>query len=113
MVTGQVIGGILALPLAPYTADKFGRRLPIFCGGIITIGGAVVQGCATNFAMFIAGRILLGFGGGFLATAAAPLLAELAYPTHRPVFTAIYNTTWVSRVPETSMNETGLIGHSC
>lgn len=44
--------------------------------------------------MFLAGRCLIGLGGGFIATASPPLLAELAYPTHRPVFTAVYNTTW-------------------
>ncbi|KAL4779652.1 general substrate transporter [Aspergillus varians] len=44
--------------------------------------------------MFVIGKFIVGFGGAIGATATAPLLAELAYPTHRPIFTAVYNTTW-------------------
>ncbi|KAL0944840.1 hexose transporter protein (Lactose permease) [Colletotrichum truncatum] len=94
LVNMQVIGGVVSLPLAPYAADKFGRRHPICLGSLIIIIGAVVQGCAQNMAMFIAGRFFIGLGGGFVSTAAPPLLGELAYPTHRPIITAIYNTTW-------------------
>ncbi|GLI80217.1 hypothetical protein PoHVEF18_008569 [Penicillium ochrochloron] len=97
MVNMQVIGGVVSLPLAPFAADKYGRRHPIFLGAVIIILGALVQGCAKNFGMFIAGRFFVGLGGGFVATAAPPLLGELAYPTHRPVITAIYNTTWFFR----------------
>lgn len=97
MVNMQVIGGVVSLPLAPFAADKYGRRHPIFFGSIIIIGGALLQGCASNLAMFVAGRFFIGLAGGFVATAAPPLLGELAYPTHRPIITAIYNTQWVSR----------------
>jgi MFS family permease len=97
MVNMQVIGGVVSLPLAPYAADKFGRRHPIFLGSIIIIGGAVLQGCAANLAMFVAGRFFIGLGAGFVSTAAPPLVGELAYPSHRAIFTSIYNTTWVSR----------------
>ena len=96
MVNMQVIGGAVSLPLAPYVADKYGRRIAIFIGSIIIIGAALIQGLAINLAMFIIGRFCIGLGGGFVATAAAPLLGELAYPTHRPVLTAVYNTTWVN-----------------
>lgn len=95
MVNMQVIGGAVSLPIAPYVADKYGRRHPIFAGSIVIIGAAILQGCAQNLAMFIAGRFFIGFGGGLVATAAPALLGELAYPTHRPIITAIYNTTWV------------------
>ncbi|KAH8652970.1 general substrate transporter [Ilyonectria robusta] len=94
LVNMQTIGGVISLPLAPWMADKYGRRPPILLGSSIIILGAAVQGGAQNFGMFLAGRFFIGLGGGFVATAAAPLLAELAYPTHRPVITAIYNTQW-------------------
>lgn len=96
MVNMQMIGGVVSLPLAPFAADRYGRRPPIFLASIIIIVGAALQGGAQNFGMFIAGRFFIGLGGGFLATAAAPLVGELAYPTHRPIITAIYNTQWVS-----------------
>ncbi|RKK84941.1 hypothetical protein BFJ71_g14338 [Fusarium oxysporum] len=100
MVNMQVIGGAVSLPLAPYAADKYGQRHPIF-GGSIIILGALLQGCAQNFGMFIAGRFFIGLGAGFVCTAAPPLIGELAYPTHRPIITAVYNTTWVSKHPQT------------
>lgn len=97
MVNMQTIGGVISLPLAPFAADKFGRRHPLFGGAVVIIIGALIQGCAQNFAMFLAGRFFVGLGGGFIATAAPPLLGELAYPTHRPIITAMYNAQWVSR----------------
>lgn len=93
----QTIGGVVSLPFAPFVADKFGRRLPIFFGSIVIILGALLQGCATNFGMFASGRFCIGLGAGFVATAAPTLLGELAYPTHRPIITAMYNSTWVSK----------------
>ncbi|EXM19993.1 Sugar/inositol transporter [Fusarium oxysporum f. sp. vasinfectum] len=94
LVNIQTIGGVVALPVAPWMADKYGRRHPIFLGSCIIIGAAILQGCATNMAMFLAGRFFIGLGGMFISCAAPPLLGELAYPTHRPIITGIYNTTW-------------------
>lgn len=101
MSTTQVLGGIVGLPLAPLVSDRFGRRHPIAFGSVLTILGAAIQGGATGLGMFIAGRALIGFGGSFVAVAAAPLLAELAYPSQRPIITAIYNTSWVCFLPPT------------
>ncbi|KAI9162771.1 Lactose permease [Paramyrothecium foliicola] len=92
--TMQVIGAVASLPIAPYLSDRFGRRHPIFFGSLILIFGAAIQGGANGIGMFLAGRALVGFGGGIVPTAAAPLIAELAYPTQRPIITAIYNTSW-------------------
>jgi MFS family permease len=104
MVNMQVIGGAVSLPFAPYAADKYGRRHPIFGGSIIIILGGLLQGCAQNFGMFIAGRFFIGMGAGFVCTAAPPLIGELAYPTHRPIITAVYNTTWVSKYLRPGIN---------
>ncbi|KAI8663284.1 MFS domain-containing protein [Fusarium keratoplasticum] len=94
MVNMQVIGGVFSLPVAPWMADKYGRRHPIFLGSIIIIVGAVLQGCASKLGMFIGGRFCIGLGSGFVSTAAPPLLGELAYPSHRSIMTSLYNTTW-------------------
>lgn len=42
-----------------------GRKLSMLSGGTLFLIGAIVNGCATNVAMLIIGRILLGFGIGF------------------------------------------------
>ncbi|KAF7554208.1 hypothetical protein G7Z17_g3047 [Cylindrodendrum hubeiense] len=92
--TAQTIGGVVCLPLAPYLTDRFGRRFPILLGSLTIIVGSAIQSGAMNIAMFIIGRILVGTGGGLIANSAAPLIAELAHPTQRPIITAIYNTSW-------------------
>jgi len=97
LVNIQTIGGVVVLPIGPWMSDKYGRRHPIFLGSCIIIGAAILQGCATNMAMFVVGRFFIGVGGMFISCSAPSLLGELAYPTHRPIITAVYNTTWVSR----------------
>lgn len=42
------IGSIASLPITPYIADHFGRRMPIIMGCIIMVVGAGVQGGAHN-----------------------------------------------------------------
>ena len=91
----QTIGSIASMPIAPYVSDRFGRRWPIFFGSIIVVVGAVVQCMATNTGMFAGARALVGFGTGIATTSGAPLMAELAYPTHRAISTAVYTTFWV------------------
>ena len=63
-------------------------------GCFIIIIGATIQGAAQNFGMFTAGRILLGFGNSLTCTAAPPLITECAYPTQRPVVTALLMPSW-------------------
>lgn len=53
-------------------SDVFGRKNPIYWGLAIFIIGSVMSGFAPNFAIFLAGRFLQGFGG------AAPRIISLA-----------------------------------
>jgi sugar porter (SP) family MFS transporter len=92
--SGTTFGGLLVLFPAAYICDKFGRRWPIIAGSILTIIGAIVQGVAQNFGTFWAGRFIIGMGLGLLGNAAPLLLAETAYPTQRPVLTALYETSF-------------------
>ncbi|KAL2849645.1 general substrate transporter [Aspergillus pseudodeflectus] len=94
VTTAQTIGSAGALPIGPYLTDRFGRRPPIAIGSLLVILAAGLQGGAQNLGMFIGSRVIIGIGSSFVATAAAPLVAELAYPSHRGIITAIYNTSW-------------------
>ena len=77
-------------------ADRLGRRHGILTGSLIIIAGAGIQGGGSSMGTFLGGRGLVGFGSSFIAVAAAPMIGELAYPSHRPIITAIYNTSWAS-----------------
>lgn len=68
--------------------------------------------------MYVAGRLLLGFGNSLAQMASPVLLTEICHPQHRGKVTTIYNCLWnlgalgmdpSSQPPDTSV----LIGSSC
>lgn len=70
----QNIGALAALPLSPYAADMFGRRIGVEIGIILIFIGVIIQTIPqTNAGMYIGGRFLLGFGSNF-SQGCAPLL---------------------------------------
>jgi MFS family permease len=86
------LGSICSTPIAPWVADRFGRRWGITTGSVIMIAGALIQAFSVNLAMFIVSRFLLGFGLSFATTAAPSLVTELSHPKDRVTITAICNT---------------------
>jgi MFS family permease len=42
------LGSILAVPVAPWYNQKYGRRSSILCGSIIMVIGAILQGFAQH-----------------------------------------------------------------
>lgn len=50
---------------ASHITRKKGRKASILCGAISFFVGAVLNAAATNIAMLIIGRCLIGFGIGF------------------------------------------------
>ena len=56
--------------------------------------GVGFQTGATDRAMFVLGRLLLGGATAFYSTSAPLLMTETAYPTHRGILTCVYNTGW-------------------
>ena len=117
---GTTFGTLASMPFVAYFCEKFGRRWPIIGGSFVIIIGAVVQSAAQDFAMFVVGRFIIGFGLGVIQTAAPLLIAEVAYPTQRSKITSIIepsfplgaliaawvtfgtftiNSTWAWRIP--------------
>ncbi|KAG8940400.1 hypothetical protein FRC04_005284 [Tulasnella sp. 424] len=94
LMSAQNIGSLIALPMAPFVTDGYGRRASIFLGGLIMMGGVAWQGMAPNLTHFTLARGVIGFGMSFSVNAAPLLVTELAYPTQRASLTAIYNTMW-------------------
>ncbi|KAL1859655.1 hypothetical protein Daus18300_009520 [Diaporthe australafricana] len=70
------IGGFLGPLVAGVMSDRLGRRPTIFWGSLVTIIGIIIQTAAQNIAMFVVGRILLGFGTGVSGIAAGVYLSE-------------------------------------
>lgn len=91
---GVIFGQILAFPVAPWLCDHTGRRFPIFSGSVLLVIGAVLQCATQNYGMFLASRMIIGFGGLIAVEASPMLVSELAYPTHRSVLVGYYNNLW-------------------
>ncbi|TDZ32841.1 Lactose permease [Colletotrichum spinosum] len=90
----MALGSICSTPIAPWVADRFGRRWGITVGSLIMIVGAILQCESTAFAMFVVSRFILGFGLSFATTSAPSLVSELSHPKDRVTITAICNTCW-------------------
>lgn len=66
----------------------------LMIGTILTIIGAGIQAGAVNFGMFLASRIIIGFGSGATGIASAPILAECAFPSQRPAMTSMLQASF-------------------
>jgi len=88
------IGSIASLPVAPFVADRFGRRACITFGCVIMIIAASIQAAAKNLDYFMGGRFLMGFGNSLAQLSSPLLLTELCHPQHRARVTAVYNCLW-------------------
>lgn len=77
------VGGVVGAFLAPPVTDRWGRRVGLLVGCLLTLTGAVVQTCAQGSAVFIVGRFLIGVGISFTLCAGPSLLNELAHPRMR------------------------------
>lgn len=87
-------GTLISVLVSSQLCERFGRRWPICGGSLVIIFGSILQTAAVNYAMFVVSRFLVGFGLGIVATAAPPLLTEVAYPTHRGILVSFYLCTW-------------------
>ena len=58
------------------------------------IAGALVSTFSTNWQIYMAGRLILGFGNSFAQMCSPILLTEICHPQHRGIFTAVYNCLW-------------------
>lgn len=70
------IGGFLGPLVSGIIADKYGRRPAILWGSIVTLIGITLQTAAQNIAMFVLGRIILGFGSAIQGIAGGVYLSE-------------------------------------
>jgi sugar porter (SP) family MFS transporter len=87
------VGGIVATFTSGYLVDKLGRRALCAIGSGIVISMAIMQTFSTSFPMFIAGKMILGFGANLQQVGGPVLVVELAHPKSREALTALYNTS--------------------
>lgn len=86
-------GTVISFISGPWT-DWRGRREAIFWAALITLVGGVIQGAAQNIAMFLVGRLIVGFGMGLAQTATPTLLAETVPVQWRGFAMGMYYACW-------------------
>jgi len=92
LITSVVfISGFVGAFFVPTLADRYARRLTLFFGSSLCVIGAAVQTAAQSKAMFIGGRLIIGFGISFTTSAGPSLLNELAHPRMRGQIAASVN----------------------
>ncbi|ABN65882.2 hexose transporter [Scheffersomyces stipitis CBS 6054] len=89
MTNGITIGAMAVTPFLTASGDRMKRKHVLAGAILLTILGAALQSASVNFGMFLAARMILGFGSGGMQVSAAPLLAETAYPSQRPILTSM------------------------
>ncbi|KAJ4368437.1 hypothetical protein N0V83_006794 [Neocucurbitaria cava] len=108
------LGSILAVPIAPWVNQKYGRRFSVMLGSVIMVVGALLQGFAQHIAMYIVARMLLGVGILFCIIAGSALIGELGYPKERPFLTSLFNASYfvgAILAAAISIRTTGIVGN--
>ncbi|XP_042486542.1 sugar transport protein 10-like [Macadamia integrifolia] len=72
------IAALVASFFASAITRVFGRKLSMLIGGTVFLVGAIINGLASNVAMLIIGRLLLGVGVGFGNQSVPVYLSEMA-----------------------------------
>ncbi|OQE21730.1 hypothetical protein PENSTE_c011G04798 [Penicillium steckii] len=92
MVTSLTSGGALVGAVAAgLTADRFGRRWPIWGSCIFFVIGTVLQTAAFSIPQFAAGRFVVGLGVGGAAMIVPLYIGELAPAKYRGRMVAFNN----------------------
>jgi sugar porter (SP) family MFS transporter len=86
------IGGLVGAVLGSKMSDWFGRRVMVVVGAAIIFGSAFMQTFAPTFAVFVAGKLILGIGSALQQMSAPILVTELAHPKERITVSSFYNT---------------------
>ncbi|KAF1971479.1 general substrate transporter [Bimuria novae-zelandiae CBS 107.79] len=92
LVTSLTSGGAFVGAIcAGLTADRFGRKMPIWAACAVFIVGTVLQTAAYSIAQFAVGRFVVGLGVGSAAMICPLYISELAPAKYRGRMVAFNN----------------------
>ncbi|KAF2793771.1 putative transporter [Melanomma pulvis-pyrius CBS 109.77] len=92
LVTSLTSGGALVGAVgAGLTADRFGRRMPIWSACVVFVIGTILQTAAYSVAQFAVGRFVVGLGVGSAAMVVPLYISELAPAKYRGRMIAFNN----------------------
>jgi MFS family permease len=80
--------------VVPWVADHLGRRVGVVIGCVIMLFGVAMVSIGYKIALFVVGRMIIGFGLGIAQECSPLLVTELVHPQHRAVYSTVYNSLW-------------------
>src|SRR5687767_8477697 len=83
------LGSLIGLFIVPYMIDRLGRKMGVIIGCVIMLLAVGLQSGARNYGMFVAARLLLGFGDCIVLGSAPLLIAEIAHLQDRAVLVTL------------------------
>ncbi|GAA99374.1 uncharacterized protein L969DRAFT_102739 [Mixia osmundae IAM 14324] len=83
MVAILEVGAFITSLLAGQVGDIFGRKKTLFWGAVIFTAGGAVQSFTNGFPLMVFGRVLSGFGVGFLSMIVPVYQSEISPAEHR------------------------------
>ena len=86
------LGGLAGVLLISSVSDTFGRRVGLATGAALCCLGGGLQGGASNLAMFVVARVVIGAGSVIVAGVGSPYITEIAHPAQRSTATALFLT---------------------
>jgi len=90
------LGSLIGLFFVPYLVDRWGRKIGVVLGCLVMLLAVGLQTGAKNFGMFVAARLLLGFGDCIVLGAAPLLITEIAHPQDRAILVTLSGASYHS-----------------
>lgn len=90
------LGSLIGLFFTPYLIDWKGRKIGVMIGCAIMLCAVGLQTGAQDIGMFIAARLILGFGDTIVLGSAPLLIAEIAHPQDRAVLVTLSGASYHS-----------------
>jgi MFS family permease len=77
------VAALLLRPLVGWTSDRFGRKPLLLGGALLTVAALALHLIATEIAVFIVARAMLGAGEGFFLVASLAAASDIAPESRR------------------------------
>lgn len=90
VVSALLLGALAGALVAGKLADTWGRRPTVVLAGLTAAVGALTTAAATDLAMLLAGRLVIGLAVGVTSAIAPLYIAELAPASTRGSMVALY-----------------------
>jgi MFS family permease len=88
------VGCFIGYPCGAFIGNKWGRKPAVYIGYALLILGVALQTAAPTDIAFMMARLFLGGASAFFGATTPLLLNEIAYPTQRGTWNALFMSGW-------------------